>query len=71
MWGEAEWQHKMKLLANQNKQKRFGTEQNKHAVGEHMGGNSSSTFSPKGHSLKCLFKGHVYLAEISLRKHLD
>lgn len=56
--------------AGQNEWEKCGIKQSKGAVGEHMGGNSTSAFSTKGHSLECLFKGCMFLVEISLRKHL-
>lgn len=53
-----------------NEQDKYGIEQSKHAGGEHVEGNSTSVFSPKGHCLECLFKGQMFLVEISLSKHL-
>ena len=35
-------------MADQNEQDECGVEQKKRAVGEHMGGNATSAFSPKG-----------------------
>lgn len=52
-------------------QDKYGIELNKHAGGEHVEGNSISVFLPKGHSLECLFKGRMFLVEISLSKHLE
>lgn len=54
-----------------SEQDKYGIEQSKHAGGELVEGTPTSVFSPKGHSLECLLKGRMFLAEISLSKHLE